>query len=58
MVAGKAADSWLTFMDQYLSLGEHDVDDKNRIKEKLLKLVDLYYDALDAPKSGKKVRLL
>lgn len=55
MVAGKAADSWLTFMDQYLTLGEDDADEKQRIKEKLLKLVDLYYDALDAPKSGKMV---
>ncbi|KAI3714711.1 hypothetical protein L6452_21670 [Arctium lappa] len=57
MVAGKAADSWLTFMDQYLILGEDDADEKHQIKEKLLKLVDLYYDALDAPKSGKKVEI-
>lgn len=54
-VAGKAADSWLTFMDQYLSLGENETEKKHRIKEKLLRLVDLYYDALDAPKSGKMV---
>ncbi|XP_022017928.1 probable RNA-dependent RNA polymerase 3 isoform X2 [Helianthus annuus] len=55
MVAGRAADSWQAFMDQYLVLGENDVDEKRRIKEKLLKLADLYYDALDAPKSGKSV---
>ncbi|KAI3775549.1 hypothetical protein L1987_50128 [Smallanthus sonchifolius] len=55
IVAGKSADSWLTFMDQYLILGENDADEKHRIKEKMLKLVDLYYDALDAPKSGKTV---
>ncbi|KAK9071253.1 hypothetical protein SSX86_009821 [Deinandra increscens subsp. villosa] len=57
MVAGKAADSWSTFVDQYLTLGENNADEKNRIKEKLLKLADLYYDALDAPKSGKSVDL-
>ncbi|KAJ0881660.1 putative RNA-directed RNA polymerase [Helianthus annuus] len=55
MVAGRAADSWQAFIDQYLVLGENDVDEKRRIKEKLLKLADLYYDALDAPKSGKSV---
>lgn len=44
-------------MDQYLSLGENDVHNKHVINEKLLKLVDLYYDALDAPKSGKTVRI-
>ncbi|KAL8189027.1 hypothetical protein R6Q57_029288 [Mikania cordata] len=55
MVAGKAADSWLTLVDRYLTLGENDTDEKHRINEKLLKLVDLYYDALDAPKSGKSV---
>ncbi|XP_071715464.1 probable RNA-dependent RNA polymerase 5 [Rutidosis leptorrhynchoides] len=57
MVAGKAAESWLTFMDQYLTLGEDAVYEKQQIKDKLLKLVDLYYDALDAPKSGKTVDL-
>ncbi|CAI9285993.1 unnamed protein product [Lactuca saligna] len=57
IVAGKAADAWLTWMDQYLILGEDDVNNKHMIKEKLLKLVDLYYDALDAPKSGKTVEI-
>ncbi|KAJ9538781.1 hypothetical protein OSB04_031514 [Centaurea solstitialis] len=57
MVAGKAADSWLAFMDQYMMLGENDADEKHRIKEKLLMLVDKYYDALDAPKSGKRVEI-
>ncbi|KAJ0515563.1 putative RNA-directed RNA polymerase [Helianthus annuus] len=54
-VAGTAADSWMAYMDQYLSLGENDVDEKRRIKDKMMKLVDLFYDALDAPKSGKTV---
>ncbi|XP_076909458.1 putative RNA-dependent RNA polymerase 5 [Bidens hawaiensis] len=53
--AGTAADSWQAYIDQYLTLGENDVNEKRRIKEKLLQLVDLYYDALDAPKSGKTV---
>ncbi|KAK1417362.1 hypothetical protein QVD17_26489 [Tagetes erecta] len=53
--AGKAADSWSAFVDQYLTLGENNADEKHRIKEKLLKLIDLYYDALDAPKSGKSI---
>lgn len=43
-------------MDQYLILGKDDADDKHRIEENLLQLVDLYYDALDAPKTGKTVR--
>ncbi|MFS7982550.1 putative RNA-directed RNA polymerase [Helianthus anomalus] len=45
----------MAYMDQYLSLGENDVDEKRRIKDKMMKLVDLFYDALDAPKSGKTV---
>ncbi|KAI3524654.1 hypothetical protein L1887_03317 [Cichorium endivia] len=57
IVAGKAADAWLTLMDQYLTLGDDDFTNKNAIKEKLLKLVDLYYDALDAPKSGNPVEI-
>ncbi|KAI3802886.1 hypothetical protein L1987_31032 [Smallanthus sonchifolius] len=38
MVAGKSADSWLTFMDQYLILGENDADEKHRIKEKTVEV--------------------
>ncbi|KAI3781775.1 hypothetical protein L2E82_11799 [Cichorium intybus] len=53
--AGIAADSWMSFMDQYLMLQDDDVDEKHLIEKKMLKLIDLYYDALDAAKSGKKV---
>ncbi|KAL4572263.1 hypothetical protein LXL04_019033 [Taraxacum kok-saghyz] len=53
--AGIAADSWLAFMDRYLILQDDDVDEKLLLEGKMLKLIDLYYDALDAPKSGKKV---
>lgn len=50
-----AADSWLAFMDRLLILGDDCAKEKDALREKMLKLVDLYYDALDAPKSGKKV---
>lgn len=48
---GLAANSWLVFMDRLLTLG----DDRSNEKNMMLKLIDIYYDALDAPKSGKKV---
>lgn len=54
--AGTAAHSWMAFMDRYLILQDDD-DEKEAIKNKMLHLIDLYYDALDAPKSGKKVIL-
>ncbi|CAI9100431.1 OLC1v1025177C1 [Oldenlandia corymbosa var. corymbosa] len=50
-----AADSWLAFMDRLLTLGDDCAKEKVALTEKMLKLVDLYYDAVDAPKSGKKV---
>nr|XP_043622606.1 probable RNA-dependent RNA polymerase 5 isoform X2 [Erigeron canadensis] len=53
--AGTAADSWMAFMDQYLTLLDNDADEKHVLKRKMLTLIDLYYDALDAPKSGQKV---
>ncbi|KAK9055021.1 hypothetical protein SSX86_026100 [Deinandra increscens subsp. villosa] len=55
--AGTAADSWSVLMDKYLTLQDDDGDDgeKNSIKKKMLHLIDLYYDALDAPRTGKKV---
>ncbi|KAM7515445.1 hypothetical protein LguiA_005028 [Lonicera macranthoides] len=52
---GQAANSWLAFMDQLLVLGDGSADEKECIKEKMLKLIDVYYDALDSSKSGKKV---
>lgn len=50
-----AADSWLAFMDRLLILGDDSADEKDALKENMLKLIDIYYDALDAPKSGTKV---
>ncbi|GAA0175016.1 RNA metabolism protein [Lithospermum erythrorhizon] len=52
---GVAADSWLAHMDWFLMLGDADVEQKKYLRQKILKLIDIYYDALDAPKSGKKV---
>nr|GEV67203.1 probable RNA-dependent RNA polymerase 5 isoform X3 [Tanacetum cinerariifolium] len=56
MVVGKSANSLLTFADQYIVLGKDDVE-KHRLEEKMLKLTDLYYDALDAGKSGKTIEI-
>ncbi|XP_057500335.1 probable RNA-dependent RNA polymerase 5 isoform X2 [Actinidia eriantha] len=50
-----AADSWTAFMDRLLILRDDCPDEKERLKEAMYQLVDVYYDALDAPKSGKKV---
>ncbi|KAJ0254181.1 hypothetical protein HA466_0107220 [Hirschfeldia incana] len=56
-VIGVAADSWLTIMDRYLILGDENAKEKAEMKKKMLKLIDIYYDALDAPKIGAKVYL-
>ncbi|KAF8055794.1 hypothetical protein N665_1286s0005 [Sinapis alba] len=56
-VVGMAADSWLTIMDQFLTLGDERAEKKAEIKKKMLKLIDIYYDALDAPKQGAEVNL-
>ncbi|XAR53380.1 RNA-directed RNA polymerase [Bertholletia excelsa] len=53
--AGVAADSWMALMDRLLILGDDCSDEKEHMKETIHQLVDMYYDALDAPKSGKKV---
>lgn len=51
----QAADSWLAIMDRLLTLGEESADEKATMKQNMLRLIDMYYDALDAPKSGTKV---
>ncbi|KAM3270202.1 hypothetical protein P3S67_029559 [Capsicum chacoense] len=48
---------WLAFMDRLLMLRGDDVDGMHSLKGKMLHLIDIYYDALDAPKSGKKVSI-
>ncbi|KAH0916971.1 hypothetical protein HID58_024631 [Brassica napus] len=54
-IVGMAADSWLTIMDQFLTLGDERAEEKAEMKKKMLKLIDIYYDALDAPKQGAEV---
>ncbi|KAF5932384.1 hypothetical protein HYC85_028555 [Camellia sinensis] len=49
-----AADSWLAFVDQLLILGDSSSVEKDRMKETMHHLIDIYCEALDAPKSGKK----
>ncbi|XP_013708766.2 probable RNA-dependent RNA polymerase 3 [Brassica napus] len=56
-VVGAAADSWLTIMDRYLTLGDERAKEKAGRKRQILKAIDVYYDALDAPKNGAKVYL-
>ena len=51
----EAADSWLALMDRFLSLGGDCIEEKNAVKQNLIKLIDIYYDALNAPKKGTKV---
>lgn len=52
-----AADSWLALMDRFLTLGDDCAKEKDCLKERLLRLIDIYYDALDAPKTGAKVEI-
>lgn len=47
-----AADNWLALMDQFLMLGEDRKEERNRVRAKILQLINIYYDALDAPKKG------
>ncbi|KAI3421726.1 RNA-dependent RNA polymerase, partial [Psidium guajava] len=49
---GAAADSWQALMDRLLTLGCDEVDEKHHVERNLCQLVDIYYDALDAPKNG------
>ena len=52
-----AADSWLAIMDRFLTLGDESAKQKHEMNKNMLKLTDIYYDALDAPKKGAKVDL-
>lgn len=53
-----AADSWLTNMDQLLMSSDDSAFKKDDLRRKIIQLIDIYYDALDAPKSGKNVSLV
>lgn len=44
-------------MDRFLSLGDESAKEKAEMRKNLLKLTDIYYDALDASKKGAKVDL-
>ncbi|XP_044463724.1 probable RNA-dependent RNA polymerase 5 isoform X2 [Mangifera indica] len=55
---GQAADSWKAIMDQLLTLGDESAAEKALLKEKIFRLIDVYYEALDAPKkSGRKIKV-
>ncbi|KAI9128607.1 hypothetical protein K1719_000090 [Acacia pycnantha] len=49
---GLSADCWLAFLDRLLNAVEN--HEKECVKENMIKLIDLYYYALDAPKKGGK----
>ncbi|XWS26784.1 hypothetical protein CRYUN_Cryun26dG0059900 [Craigia yunnanensis] len=52
-----AADNWLAIMDRLLTLEDSNSTEKVLVKKNLLCLINLYYEALDAPKSGKKIEI-
>ncbi|CAI0543503.1 unnamed protein product [Linum tenue] len=56
---GMAAESWLAMMDRFLTLGCGSTfeAEKRELRKNILQVIDIYYDALDAPKSGAKVVL-
>lgn len=53
---GAAADSWMALMDRLLTLRNGCTKEKEmeHLRENILKLIDIYYEALDAPKQGGK----
>ncbi|XP_022732295.1 probable RNA-dependent RNA polymerase 3 isoform X2 [Durio zibethinus] len=52
-----AANNWLAIMDQFLTLEDSNSCEKALLKKNLLRLIDLYYEALDAPKTGKEIEV-
>ncbi|GMI94841.1 hypothetical protein like AT2G19930 [Hibiscus trionum] len=50
-----AADNWYAIMDRFLTV--QDSSEKELMKKNLERLINLYYEALDASKSGKKVEV-
>ncbi|RZC81761.1 hypothetical protein C5167_044341, partial [Papaver somniferum] len=55
---GEAATYWLRLMARRLTMDKSDAEKINEVEGKLLQLTDIYYDALDAAKSGKKISRL
>uniref|UniRef100_A0A2P2QNV3 RNA-dependent RNA polymerase n=1 Tax=Rhizophora mucronata TaxID=61149 RepID=A0A2P2QNV3_RHIMU len=55
---GMAAESWQVGMDRLLTLGDDCTVEKDLLKKNMCKLIEIYYEALDAPKkSGKKIEI-
>ncbi|KAH1131937.1 hypothetical protein J1N35_003315 [Gossypium stocksii] len=52
-----AADNWSAIMDRFLTVEDSNSSEKTLMKENLKNLIDLYYEALDASKTGKKVKV-
>ncbi|XP_048562321.1 probable RNA-dependent RNA polymerase 3 isoform X1 [Triticum urartu] len=52
---GTSADYWMAYMDQLLAGQVQEDKSEMEIKNKTLDLVDIYYESLDAPKTGIKV---
>ncbi|KAF3442984.1 hypothetical protein FNV43_RR16902 [Rhamnella rubrinervis] len=53
----EAADCWLALMDRFLTLDNDNIEEKKVVERNILQLIDIYYDALDAPKNGGKVEV-
>lgn len=51
---GMAADSWMALMDRLLTLRNDCTKEKEKqlVQENMVKLINIYYEALDAPKKG------
>ncbi|XP_044463726.1 probable RNA-dependent RNA polymerase 5 isoform X2 [Mangifera indica] len=55
---GQAADSWRAIMDRLLTLGDESAAEKALMKKNIYQLIDVYYEALDAPKkNGRKIEV-
>ncbi|KNA06682.1 hypothetical protein SOVF_178750, partial [Spinacia oleracea] len=54
---GIAAECWVVYMDRLLTLGDDCADEKATLRRKIDQLIDIYYDALDAPKKGAQVEV-
>ncbi|KAL5572573.1 hypothetical protein UlMin_022170 [Ulmus minor] len=48
----EAADCWIALMDRYLTLRNISTAEKDTVRENIIRLINIYYDALDAPKKG------
>lgn len=54
----EASDNWSAIMDRFLTVEDSNSSEKTLMKENLKKLINLYYEALDESKTGKKVSKL